>query len=143
MSTALIQLDIVSAEAQLFSGLVRIIFATGVLGEMGIEAGHAPLISLLKPGSLRAVLPDGKEEVFYVSGGSLEVQPDIVTVLADTAMRADNLDETLAVEARSQAEDAFKTTKDTFNYAASLAELAETAAKIRAIKQLRSIQRKN
>ena len=143
MSTALIQLDIVSAEAQLFSGPVKIIFATGVLGEMGIEAGHAPLISLLKPGCVRAVLADGKEEIFYVSGGSLEVQPDIVTVLADTAIRADNLDETLALEARSQAEDVFKTTKDMFNYAASLAELAETAAKIRAIKQLRSIQRKN
>lgn len=138
-----IQLDIVSLEAQLFSGAVSRVFATGVLGEMGIAPGHAPLITLLKPGCIRALLTDGKEEIFYVSSGSLEVQPNMVTVLADTAVRAENLDETLALEARSRAENAFKTAADTFNYAASLTELAETAAKIRAIKQLHSIKRKS
>ena len=137
-----IQLDIVSAESQLFSGPVKMVFASGMLGEMGIAPGHAPLISLLKPGCIRAILPDGKEEIFYVSSGSLEVQPDVVTVLADTAVRAENLDETLALEARGRAENALKTAKDTFNYAASLTELAETAAKIRAIQQLRSVKRK-
>ena len=136
-------LDIVSAEAQLFSGPVIRVFASGALGDMGIAPGHAPLISLLKPGCIRAVLPDGQEELFYVSGGSLEVQAYIVTILADTAVRAENLDEALALEVRSHAENKFKLAKDSFNYAASLTELAETAAKIRAIQQLRSIQYKS
>lgn len=141
--TSTLQLDIVSAESQLFSGPVKMVFASGDLGDMGIAPGHAPLISLLKPGCIRAVLSDDQEEVFYVSSGSIEVQAHIVTVLADTAVRAENLDESLALEVRSRAENTLKTAKDTFNYAASLTELAETAAKIRAIQKMRSVRRKS
>lgn len=141
--TSTLQLEIVSAEAQLFSGPVRAVYASGALGDMGIEPGHAPLITLLKPGCIRAVLIDDQEEVFYVSSGSLEVQARIVTVLADTAVRAENLDESLALEVRSRVENTLRTAKDTFNYAASLTELAETAAKIRAIQKMRSIKSKS
>ena len=141
--TSTLQLDIVSAESQLFSGPVKVVYASGALGDMGIEPGHAPLITLLRPGCIRVILLNDQEEVFYVSSGSLEVQSHIVTVLADTAVRAQNLDESLALEVRSRAENTLRTAKDTFNYAASLTELAETAAKIRAIQQLRSVKRKS
>ena len=91
-------LDIVSAERQIFSGLVEMVVASGELGEVGITPGHAPLLTLLKPGEVRITLPGGEQEIFYVQGGMLEVQPHCISVLADVAERADHLDETAAIE---------------------------------------------
>ena len=100
---ATIQCDIVSAEGSIFSGAVDMLIATGEFGELGVNAGHSALLTGLKPGPVRIVTND-EEEVFYVSGGFLEVQPSVVTILADTALRADDLDEAAAVEAQQQAE---------------------------------------
>ena len=97
--------DIVSAERQLFSGLVEIVVASGVEGDLGIMPGHAPLLTRLKPGPVRVKKQNGEEEVFYVSGGFLEVQPKLVTVLADTAERAENMDAAEAERAKARAKD--------------------------------------
>src|SRR5579871_1871845 len=97
-------LDIVSAEASIFSGRAEMVIASGAMGELGVLPGHTPLLTSLKPGVIRAILQGGKEEVFYVKGGILEVQPKIVTVLADTALRAVDLDEAAALEAKQRAE---------------------------------------
>ena len=98
-------LDIVSAEKEIFSGVVEMVVASGELGEIGINPGHAPLLTVLKPGEIRVTLQGGSEEVYYVSGGMLEVQPYYVTVLADTAERAENLDEAAALAAKARAEE--------------------------------------
>ena len=97
-------LDIVSAEKEIFSGIVEMVVATGELGEVGITPGHAPLLTVLKPGEIRITLPGGEQDVYYVSGGMLEVQPFYVTVLADAVERADNLDEAAALAAKERAE---------------------------------------
>jgi ATP synthase, F1 epsilon subunit (delta in mitochondria) len=94
-----IHCDIVSADESLFSGLVEMVVATGSLGELGITAGHAPLLSDLRPGPVRLVKQNGEEEVYYLSGGYLEVQPNTISILADTAVRADDIDEAAAAEA--------------------------------------------
>ena len=107
--------DIVSAEENLFSGLVERIIASGELGDLGVEPGHAALLSPLKPGPVRIVKQGGEEEVIYVSGGYLEVQPNSVTVLADTASRADDLDEAAALEAKRHAEQAMENQGADFN----------------------------
>ena len=96
--------DIVSAERQIFSGLVELVVATGTLGDLGVAPGHAPLLTALIPGPVRVVLQDGSEEVYYVSGGFLEVQSGVVTVLADTAIRAHDVSEAAALEAIKDAE---------------------------------------
>ena len=101
-----IQVDIVSAEEQIFSGEAYMVFAPAVMGELGIAPRHTPLISPLKPGEIRLDVGDGKEEFFFISGGILEVQPHLVTVLSDTAIRADDLDEAAAMEAKKRAEEA-------------------------------------
>ena len=101
---ATIHCDIVSAEASIFSGEVAMVFATGELGELGIAPRHAPLLTRLSPGQVRVQLPDGEEEFYYVSGGMLEIQPHVVTVLADTAARAHDLDEAAAAQAKEEAE---------------------------------------
>lgn len=130
-------LDIVSAEASIFSGLAEMVVATGVVGELGILPGHTPLLTLLKPGLIRAVLQGGNEEVFYVHGGILEVQPDVVTVLADTAVRAADLDEAAALEVKERAEKVLASKQSEVAYSQALSELAEAAAQLRAIEQLR------
>lgn len=130
-------LDIVSAEAAIFSGLAEMVIATGVVGELGILPGHTPLLTSLKPGLIRAILQGGNEEVFYVQGGILEVQPTIVTVLADTAVRAADLDEAAALEAKARAEKILESKKAEVVYSQALSELAEAAAQLRAIEQLR------
>ncbi len=132
-----VHLDIVSAEAQIFSGLVEMISATGKMGELGILPGHTPLLTSLKPGLIRTVKQGGEEEIFYISGGILEVQPDIVTVLADTAARAGDLDEAAAFEAKERAEKLLENKNSEFEYGAALSELAEAAAQLRAIQELR------
>ncbi|QLH41838.1 MAG: F0F1 ATP synthase subunit epsilon [Coxiellaceae bacterium] len=132
-----VHLDIVSAEASIFSGLAEMVIATGKVGELGILPGHTPLITALKPGLIRAVLQGGQEEVFYIKGGILEVQPKLVTILADTAVRALDLDEVAALEAKERAEKAIREQKADFEYSKAVSELAEAAAQLRAIQRLR------
>lgn len=130
-------LDIVSAEAQIFSGRAEMIVATGTVGELGILPGHTPLLTGLKPGFVRVIKQDGIEEVFYVSGGTMEVQPTVVTVLSDTVVRAGDLDEAAAIEAKERAEKALAQKTSDFEYSHAMSELAEAAAQLRAIQQLR------
>ena len=129
--------DIVSAEEKLFSGLVERIVARGTQGELGIYAGHAPLLTQLVPGTVRILKQNGEEEVVYVSGGYLEVQPNSVTLLADTAVRAHDLDEAAAQEAKHQAELAMEKQNDEIDYSTALAQLAEAVAQLRTIQQIR------
>jgi F-type H+-transporting ATPase subunit epsilon len=132
-----LRLDIVSAEKQIFTGDVSMVFVTGEMGELGIAPGHSQLLTTLRPGHVRAILPNKEEEVFYISGGMLEVQPYIVSVLADVAMRASDIDEAAAIAAREQAEKALAGKVSTMDLAKATAELAEITAQIRAIQQLK------
>lgn len=129
--------DIVSAEEEIFSGLVEMVIATGALGDLGIAPGHAPLLTSLNPGPVRVILQGGKEEIFYVSGGYLEVQPNIVTVLADTALHAKDLNEAAAQEAKKRAQDALAGNETEIDYYKAAAELAEAAAQLRTLQQIR------
>jgi F-type H+-transporting ATPase subunit epsilon len=132
-----IQVDIVSAEEQIFSGEAYMVYAPAVMGEVGIAPRHTPLISPLKPGEIRLDMGDGKEEFFFISGGILEVQPHLVTVLSDTAIRADDLDEAAAIEAKKRAEEALADQQGDLDVAKAKAELLAAAAQIAAIKKLR------
>jgi len=131
-----IHVDIVSAEAEIYSGLAEMVYAPGELGELGIAPRHAPLVTRLRPGEIR--VDTGKEELdFFISGGILEVQPHVVTVLADTAIRAKDLDEAKALEAKKRAEEALANRTSDIDYAKAQAELAESAAQLSAISRLR------
>ena len=133
-----IHVDIVSAGGEIFSGLAEMVYAPAVMGEVGIAPRHTPLVTQLKPGEVRVDTGGGKEQQhFYVSGGILEVQPHVVTVLADTAVRAADLDEVAAQEAKRRAEDAMANRTSEFEYAKAQAELAEAAAQLRAIERIR------
>lgn len=132
-----LHVDIVSAEKSIFSGTAEMVFAPAVMGEVGILPRHAPLITHLRPGEVRVKLPGGEEEFFYVSGGILEVQPQVVTVLADTAARAHDIDEAAAQEAKQRAEEALKDQKSEINYARAQLELAEAIAQLNALKRLK------
>lgn len=132
-----IQVDIVSAEEQIFSGAAEMVFAPAVMGEVGIAPRHTPLISPLKPGEVRLNMGDGKEEFFFISGGILEVQPHLVTVLSDTAIRAHDLNEAAALEAKKRAEDALVDQQSDLDVAKARAELATAAAQIAAIQKWR------
>lgn len=134
---ATIHLDIVSAEREIFSGEAEMVFAPAILGEMGIAPGHTPLVTQLAPGEVRVKHPDGKEEGFYVSGGLLEVQPKVVTVLSDTAIRAEDLDEAAVLKAREEAERQLHDRDAEIDYATALAQTAEVAAQLQAIQRLR------
>jgi F-type H+-transporting ATPase subunit epsilon len=129
--------DIVSAEGEIFSGLVEMVIAHGNLGDLGIAPGHAPLLTDLKPGPIRLVKQDGDVEVYYISGGFLEVQPSRVKVLADTVQRADDLDEVAAQEAVKAAEKALHEHGAEFDYGSAAARLSEAAAQLRTVQQLR------
>ncbi len=129
--------DIVSAEEEIFSGLVEQIVATGSEGDLGISPGHAPLLTALKPGPIRVLKQDGEEEVYYISGGFLEVQPSQVKVLADTAMRAGDMDEAAALEAQKQAEQALANQQGEFDYSRAATQLAEAAAQLRTLQAIR------
>ncbi|HHA18310.1 MAG: F0F1 ATP synthase subunit epsilon [Gammaproteobacteria bacterium] len=131
-----IHVDIVSAEQEIYSGSVEAVFASAIMGELGIYPRHTPLLTRLKPGEVR-VLVNGKEEQFYVSGGMLEVQPHVVTILADTAMRAADVDEAAALEAKADAERALKDTDAKMDYAEAQAKLAEAMAQLRSIERMR------
>ncbi len=130
-------INIVSAEAEIFSGTVNMVFAPGEMGELGIAPRHTPLLTRLKAGEVRVQVEGKDEEAFYVSGGMLEIQPHIVTVLADTAIRAKDLDEAAAIKAQQRAEKAMVDRKSDFDYAQAQAEFAEASAQLRAIKKLR------
>lgn len=130
-------LDIVSAEAEIFSGLIEKLFVTGIMGELEIMNGHAPLLTALKPGAVWIVKQNGQEDVFYISGGMLEVQPNVTTILADTAIRAKDVDEAKALEAKKRAEAVLAGHAKDFNYAQAQAQLAEAVAQLRALKRLR------
>ena len=132
-----IKVDIVSAEEQIFSGEAQMVFAPAIMGEIGVAPRHTPLISPLKPGEVRLDMGDGKEEFFFVSGGIIEVQPHLVTVLSDTAIRAHDLDEAAALEAQKRAEAALADQQSDLDVAKAKAELAAAAAQIAAIKKLR------
>lgn len=135
MST--IRCDIVSAEEEIFSGEASMVIATGEEGELGIAPRHAPLITRLKPGQVRVQLENGDEQFFYVSGGILEVQPSVVTVLTDTAIRAKDLDEAAARKAKEEAERALSGRTDAMEVAQAQAQLAQAMAQLQALERLR------
>ncbi len=130
-------LDIVSAEEKLFSGLVEMVIANGSIGELGIAPQHAPLLTGLKPGPVRVILQGGEETIFYVSGGMLEVQPSIITILADTGLRAADVDEAAAIEAKERAEKALQDQSAEIEYSVAAVELAEAMAQLRTLQALR------
>ena len=129
--------DIVSAEQQIYSGRVESLVAAGSLGDLGIHPGHAPLLTALIPGPVRIITQEGEEEIFYVSGGFLEVQPGTVHILADTAVRAHDVDEANAAQAMKEAEDAIADQSAEMEYAEAASQLAQAAAQIRTLQQLR------
>jgi len=129
--------DIVSAEESIFSGLVELVVATGTLGDLGIAPGHAPLMTSLAAGPVRVVKQGGEEEIFFVTGGYLEVQPNIVTVLSDSAQRAGDLDEAAAEEAKKEAERLLANQSGDFDYSKAASQLAEASARLRTVQQLR------
>lgn len=135
---ATFQCRVVSAREELYSGEVSMLVATGSEGEVGVLSGHTPLITLLKPGAMRVQTADGQEEVIYVSGGVLEVQPKIVTVLADTAVRAHNLDESKIIQARKKAEQELVNQTDSVQVNAALASLAESVGQLQAIRKYKN-----
>ena len=135
-----IHVDIVSAEGEIFSGPARMVFAPASQGEVGIAPRHAPLLTLLKAGEVRVQTPEGEEHFFFVGGGALEVQPRKVTVLADTALRAKDIDEAAALAAKQRAEDALKDKVGQIEQAEALAELARAAAQLKVRERLRKLR---
>jgi F-type H+-transporting ATPase subunit epsilon len=130
-------LDIVSAEREIFSGPVEMVYAPAAEGEVGIHPRHTALITTLHPGEVRAVHPGGQEEAFFVSGGILEVQPHVVTVLSDTAVRAEDVDEASAMAAKERAEQSLRDRQGSIDYATARAELADAMAQLQAIQRIR------
>lgn len=135
MST--IHVDIVSAEREIFAGEAEMLFAPARLGEVGILPGHAPMLTQLRPGEVRIQLKGGEQQAFYISGGMLEVQPKVVTVLSDTAIRAHDLDEAAVLKAKQEAEEAIADKSGKVDFAKATAELAELAAQLQTIQRLR------
>jgi F-type H+-transporting ATPase subunit epsilon len=132
-----VQCNIVSADESLFSGAVEMVVATGSLGELGINAGHAPLLSDLKPGPVRVIKEAGEEEIFFLSGGYLEVQPNAISILADTAVRANDIDEAAAAQALKDAEHAIANQTGEIEYSKAAAMLAEASAQLNTVRALR------
>ena len=132
-----IHVDIVSAEGEIFSGAASMVFAPGSQGELGIAPRHAPLLTLLKPGEVRVQTADGSEQHFFVGGGALEVQPNKVTVLADTALRAKDLDENAALAAKQRAEEALNKATDRIEHAEAMKEIVRMAEQVKMIQRLR------
>ena len=132
-----IQCDIVSAEREIFSGIVEMVIATGTLGDIGIDYGHAPLLPGINPGPVRLIKQGGAEEVFFVSGGYLEVQPYHVTVLADTALRAADMDEAAALEAQQLAQHQLENQSSEIDFQRAAAQLAEAAAQLRTLQAIK------
>ncbi|MCC4833962.1 F0F1 ATP synthase subunit epsilon [Shewanella sp. 1_MG-2023] len=137
MAAMTVKLDIVSAENSMFSGTVSFLEVSGTEGELGIMPNHAPLLTKIKPGMARMIKEDGSEEVMYLSGGILEVQPDSISVLADVAMRADDIDEQAALEAKQQAEAKIANAGADFDYEAATIELAKSLAQLRVVETIK------
>lgn len=137
MSKTNVLCDIVSAEEAIFSGSVEMVVVTGTEGDLGITPGHTPLITGLNPGPIRVVLEGGEEEIYYLSGGFLEVQPNNIKVLADTALRAADMNEAAAEEAKKQAEQALANQQGEFDYSRAATQLAEAAAQLRTLQAIR------
>ncbi len=140
MAQESIHVDIVSAEGEIFSGAAKMVFVPATEGELGITPRHAPLLSMIKAGEVRVQTPDGQEQFFFVGGGALEVQPKKVTVLADTALRAKDVDEAAALAAKQRAEEMLASRVDKIEQAEALAELARAAAQLKLIQKLRKIK---
>lgn len=130
-------INIVSAENEIYSGTITQVFAPAEMGEVGVLPRHAPMLTTLKPGVVRVISQDGEEQSFYVSGGILEIQPHVVTILSDTALRAADIDESAALEAKARAEAAMKDKASEMDYAKAKSELIEAVAQIEALKKLR------
>ena len=128
--------NIVSAENEIYSGTVTQVFAPAQMGEVGIMPRHAPMLSTLKPGVVRVISQEGEEQTFFVSGGILEIQPHVVTILSDTALRASDIDESAALEAKARAEAAMKDKASDMDYAKAKTELIEAVAQIEALKKI-------
>ena len=133
--------SIVSAEEEIFAGQVEMVVASGTIGELGIMPGHTPLLSGVKPGPVRLILEGGEEEVFFASGGYIEVQPTAITILADTALRADDLDEAAALAAQKKAELELSDQKADVDFARVSADLQEQVAMLRTIQKVRNKKR--
>ncbi len=134
-------LDVVSAEKELFSGTINAVFAPAQMGDVGIYPRHTPLVTGLRPGELKIEIDGQEDQYLYVSGGILEVQPHVVTVLSDTAIRAEDLDEAKALEAKQRAEEALKDQKGDFDAAKAQAELIRAAEQLRMIERMRKIRK--
>lgn len=132
-----LQCDIVSAEREIFSGLVEMVVINGTLGDMGIAYGHAQLLTGINPGPVRVIKQGGSEEIFYVSGGYLEVQPYHITVLADTALRADDMDEAAAMESQQRALHQLQDQSTEIDFQRAAAQLAEAAAQLRTLQAIK------
>jgi len=135
--TMTVHVDIVSAEKEIFSGLAEMVFAPAELGEVGISPRHAPLISRLKPGEVRVKVSDKEIYPFYVSGGMLEIQPHLITILADTAIRAKDIDEAAAIEAKARAEEALADKSGKIDFATAQAQLQDAIMQLRTLDRLR------
>ena len=138
---ATIHVDIVSAEGEIFSGEAAMVFAPAAMGDIGIAPRHAPLLTTLRPGEVRVQTSGGEEQFFYVSGGAIEIQPHLITVLADTALRAKDIDEAAAMQAKQRAEEALRDRTGAVELAEAQAELARAAAQIKAIEKLRKLRK--
>ncbi len=136
--TMTVHVDIVSAEKEIFSGLAEMIFAPAELGEVGISPRHAPLISRLKPGEVRVKVSETEVYPFYISGGMLEIQPHLVTILADTAIRAKDIDEAAAIEAKTRAEEALSDKSGKIDFTAAQAQLQEAVMQLRTLDRFRN-----
>jgi F-type H+-transporting ATPase subunit epsilon len=132
-----VQCNIVSAEREIFAGLVEMVIVTGSLGDLGIAYGHAPLLTGVKPGPVRVIKQNGDEEVFYVSGGFLEVQPYQITVMADTALRAGDMDEAKALEAQQHAQTQLANQSSEIDFQRAAIQLAEASAQLRTLQAIR------
>jgi F-type H+-transporting ATPase subunit epsilon len=132
-----VQCDIVSAEREIFSGLVEMVIATGSLGDVGITYGHAPLLTGVKPGPVRLIKQGGEEEIYYISGGYLEVQPYHISIMADTALRADDMDEAAAIEAQQLAQQQLANQSSEFDFQRAATQLAEASAQLRTLQAIK------
>lgn len=132
-----IQCEVVSAEKAIYSGAVEMVIAPGVMGDLGVAPGHAPLLTKLDPGPVRLMFKGGEEEILFVSGGMMEVQPRVVTILADTALRADDMDEAEALKAKEAAKAALSNKQADIDYVTATAHLAQAVAQLRTLQQIR------